>query len=56
MSSEQQQKLKAYDVQCGDGTSGRVSAGSPQAAEEMAGEMCQVHEGAKGQPRERAQQ
>lgn len=39
-----------------DGTSGRLSANSPQEAQEMAGEMCQVHQGVKGQPQQRSEQ
>lgn len=45
------EERKVFDVQCGDGTEGKVSARSESEAQEMAGEMCQVHDGVAQEPR-----
>ncbi len=49
--AEQRRDRKVYEVTCGDGTRGRVSASSPEAAQQMAGEMCDVHDGVKDEPK-----
>lgn len=51
----QKKDMNTFDVTCGDGTSGRISAESAGKAQEMAGEMCKVHNGVTGQPAPRTE-
>ncbi len=53
MADNERKSLQPFDVKCGDGTSGRVSAESSTEASEMAQEMCRVHGGAEGDPQPR---
>lgn len=49
MAEEPRKQMSVYEVQCGDDTEGTISAESPAKAREMAAEMCQVHDGVKGE-------
>lgn len=53
MTDKRKHGKAGYDVQCGDGTGGRVTADSPQEARAMAEEMCAVHGGSRGIPTRR---
>jgi len=53
MTDQRKHGQHGYDVQCGDGTGGRVTADSPREAREMAEQMCAVHGGAQGTPTKR---
>lgn len=55
MGHNEERGVQGYGVQCGDGTGGRVAAGSPEGAAEMAAEMCQIHGGEQGQPQRQPQ-
>ena len=54
MADQQQKAMSTFDVTCGDSTRGRISAKSPDKTREMAGEMCQVHEGVQQGPTPRS--
>jgi len=53
MTTQRKHGRHGYDVMCGDGTGGRVTADSPQEAKEMAEEMCDLHGGSRGTPTRR---
>lgn len=51
--AEKKDPLKTYNVECKDGTEGRVSARSSDEADDRGAEMCKVHDGLKERPQGR---